>query len=243
MAFRRAVADAVRRARRIVCDSAYVAGQIRERFDVASDRLVVVPLGVGDEFRRPVDASTRADVAQRLELPERYFLTVGAVNARKNLIPLLRALAVGRPAPLVLAGGRGRGAEAVAAEVERLGLTDLVRFAGYVGDADLPAVMAGALALVHPGAHEGFGFTPLEAMAVGTPVITAASGSLPELVGDAGVQVAPDDVDAWAAALTEMAGDGDGRARLAAAGRARSAAYTWARTTAATAAVYEDCLD
>jgi glycosyltransferase involved in cell wall biosynthesis len=240
--FNRAVADAARRATRIVCDSSYVAGQFVERYDVSPARVAVIPLGVGHRFREAVPDRARDDVRRLLDLPERYFLFVGEVNTRKNLTPLLQGLAKSRAAPLVIAGGQGRGADEVSAAVARLGLADVVRYAGYVEDVALPALMAGALALVHPGAHEGFGFTPLESMAVGTPAIVAAGGSLPELVGDAALQVAPADVDGWAAALDRMAGDVQLRETLVTAGRTRASAYTWERTAAATASLYDECL-
>ena len=241
-AFRRALADAVRRAARIVCDSSYVAAQVIERFDVAKARVAVIPLGVGARFREPVPDRASGDVRRQLGLPDRYFLFVGEVNTRKNLLPLLHGLATSRAAPLVIAGGQGRGADAVTDAIARLGLGEVVRYAGYVEDAALPRLMAGALALVHPGAHEGFGFTPLEAMAVGTPAIVAAGGSLPELVGDAALQVAPDDAEGWAAALDRIAGDAELRDTLVTAGRARSAGYTWERTAAMTASLYDECL-
>jgi glycosyltransferase involved in cell wall biosynthesis len=103
-------------------------------------------------------------------------------------------------------------------------------------------LVTGGRALVHPATYEGFGLPPLEAMAAGTPVIAAAAGSLPEVVGDAGMLVAPDDDDAWRDALERIDTDDAWCASLVAAGRARSATFSWERTAAETAAVHHACL-
>jgi glycosyltransferase involved in cell wall biosynthesis len=117
-----------------------------------------------------------------------------------------------------------------------------VVWAREVPDADLPALYAGAVALVHPARYEGFGFTPLEAMACGAPVIASTAGSLPEVLGDASVYVPPDDAERIAAAMAELSGDGARREVLVARGRAQAARYSWEETARKTLAVYEAAL-
>jgi glycosyltransferase involved in cell wall biosynthesis len=102
--------------------------------------------------------------------------------------------------------------------------------------------MAGARALVHPATYEGFGFTPLEAMAAGTPVAVSRAGSLPEIVGDAGLLVDAEDEAAWAAAIRELLHDAESRAGLVARGRARAARFQWGATAAAVAALHQEVL-
>jgi alpha-1,3-rhamnosyl/mannosyltransferase len=111
-----------------------------------------------------------------------------------------------------------------------------------VSDAELRALYAGARAFVCPSRHEGFGLPPLEAMALGAPVVCAAAASLPEVVGDAAVLFPAGNGEALAAALRSVLGDDMLRQRLRQAGRERAAQFTWQRTAAATVAVYGEAL-
>ena len=103
-------------------------------------------------------------------------------------------------------------------------------------------LLAAALALVHPSKYEGFGLTPLEAMAAGTPVLASNTGALPEVVGDAGMLLAPDDVDAWSSTMKRISEDADLRRSMVERGRAWSERFTWTRAAQETAAVYRGCL-
>jgi len=124
--------------------------------------------------------------------------------------------------------------------VSELGLGDRVHFAGYVHDADLPALYGGADLFVFPSLYEGFGLPPLEAMACGTPVVCSNAASLPEVVGDAAVTVDPYDVDALAEAMQRVLADRDLREDLRARGLARARQFTWERTARETLAVYRE---
>jgi glycosyltransferase involved in cell wall biosynthesis len=100
--------------------------------------------------------------------------------------------------------------------------------------------MQSARALLHPSLYEGFGLTPVEGMAAGTPTLVSDAGSLPEVVGDASIVLAPRDVDAWAEAIARVCVDDDLVAGLVRRGRLRVAHLTWASTAARTMAVYEE---
>jgi glycosyltransferase involved in cell wall biosynthesis len=117
-----------------------------------------------------------------------------------------------------------------------------VRFLGHVSEPDLRALVSGALALVHPSRDEGFGLTPLEAMAAGVPAVVSDAGALPEVVGDAAVVVAVDDVEGWARAIRRLRTDGLHREDLVRRGRQRAAAFTWAAAAERTLEVYRECL-
>jgi glycosyltransferase involved in cell wall biosynthesis len=199
-------------------------------------RVRTIPLGIDDAF---FAADARAAAADG-----DYDLFVGAVNERKRLDVVVQALAIADdPIPLVVAGPPGPGVDAITSLAERLGVASLVRPVGFVPDAALPALMAGARALVQPSRDEGFGFTPLEAMAAGTPAVVARAGSLSEVVGDAAVVVdEPEDPHAWDASLASLrdpALHADVRER----GRARAAGFTWAVTAARTFEVWQAVLD
>lgn len=204
---------------------------------VPAEKITVVYLGVSPRFAPVTDEARLRAVAARYEVRRPYLLFVGTVQPRKNLGRLLAAFEQARLAgvQLVLAGKRGWLSADIEATIARLGAA--VRWAGYVADDDLPALISGARALVLPSLYEGFGLPALEALACGTPVVAAAVASLPEVVGDAGLLVDPLDTAAISAALRRIAGDDALHAELRARGLARAAAWTWQRTAEQTLAV------
>ncbi len=234
---------AARRARRILCVSAFTAREAAALLGVDRARLRVVPNGVDLEAPDPAAVAAARTVGR---IPERYLLVLGTWEPRKNQAVVVRAFRkVRRDRPegtvLVLAGGRGWGY----GELEALLAADRegILTPGYLPDEELPLWYAGALAVCVPSRYEGFGLPALEAMACGAPVLAADAAALPEVVGDAGRLLPPDDVDAWAQALVRLARDPDLRARLGEAGRARAARYTWERTARETVAVYREVLE
>lgn len=234
--FRRAL-DAALAAPAIVVASTTVATDLAA-LGADPGKIVMIPLGIADEFF----AAGRVTAAY--DSTNAYDLFVGAVNERKHVDVLVRALSVApEPRPLVLAGPPGPGVDAVRELAAQLGVEALLRPVGFVPDADLPALMAGARALVQPSRDEGFGFTPLEAMATGTPAVVARAGSLSEVVGDAAVVVDdPDDPRAWAAALAHL-DDPRTRSIRSEHGRARAADFSWISTAERTVAVWDAVLD
>jgi glycosyltransferase involved in cell wall biosynthesis len=109
---------------------------------------------------------------------------------------------------------------------------------GFLSDEDLVGVLAGARCFLYPSLHEGYGFPPLEAMACGAPVVTSATSSLPEVIGDAGLLVDPRDPEAVAGAVERLLTDDALHASLRHKGLARASSYTWDRCAAATVAAY-----
>ncbi len=138
---------------------------------------------------------------------------------------------------LALAGRRGWLAAPVLARIRALGLEQRVRLLDYVDEADLPGLYSAAQAYVFPSLYEGFGFTPLEAMACGAPVVCSRASSLPEVVGEAAWLVDPHDVPGMAAALIGVLRDPARRAELAARGPGQIRRFSWARCAEGTLAV------
>jgi glycosyltransferase involved in cell wall biosynthesis len=168
------------------------------------------------------------------------------LQPRKN-VPLAveafgRLGAVAHDCALVVAGGDRRGRADVLDAVQRARLTGRVHLLGHVDEDDLPALYSGARALLFPSLYEGFGLPALEAMACGTPVVASRTTGLAEAVGDAGLTVDPRSADDLAEALARVLTDDALRDQLIAAGHARAAAFTWARTARCTAAVYREAL-
>jgi len=236
----------LRHAHAVVVDSASTRRDLLRFHPIDPGKVHTIPLGVARRFR-PAPPDAIAAVRATYGLPDRFILSVGTLEPRKNLPVALAAYreirARGLPHRLVLAGPRGWLGEGLENRLRELGLEGEVDFPGYVADADLPALYSAADAFAFPSLYEGFGLPPLEAMACGTPVIASEVSAIPEVVGDAGLLVRPDDVSAWAAAISrvvEAAEDGglNLRSTMRAKGLARAAAFTWERTARATLAVY-----
>lgn len=242
--YERSIRLLVRRAVRIVVPSEYVADRVTDVLGVPHSRLAVVPLGVSGAFSRDIGAGPIAEVCRRFGVsPGGYVVSVGAVSTRKNVITTVRALAELPPpaVPLVMIGPNGHGADQVDAEIGRLDGQARVLRTGFLSDADAAALVQGAALLVHPALGEGFGFVPLEAMAVGTPVIAARLSSVPEIVGDAAVLVdEPTNPAAWAGATAALMRDEGRRAALAESGQARVRRFTWDETAKRMIDVYRD---
>jgi glycosyltransferase involved in cell wall biosynthesis len=182
-------------------------------------------------------------VRAKYRLPERFVLYVGTIEPRKNLGRLMEALAQARaqgvPHHLVCVGPYGWSSRDLTGLVERLGLTPYVHFTGYVPFEDLPTLYNLGELFVFPSLYEGFGLPVVEAMACGTPVITANSSSLGEVAGDAALTVDPSSVDELARAIRTLALDEERRHDLSERGWQRSRAFSWTRTAKEMLAVYQ----
>jgi glycosyltransferase involved in cell wall biosynthesis len=143
----------------------------------------------------------------------------------------------------VLTAVAGNGETEVETSIRRLGLGDRVRRLGRISDGDLDRLLAGAVGLVYPSRYEGYGLPLAEAMAVGCPVIASSATALPEVVGDAGLLVDPDDVAGWTDAMLRLLDDGTLRARLIAAGRERTRGLTPNETARRLVAAYRLAID
>jgi glycosyltransferase involved in cell wall biosynthesis len=245
--YNRQIEWAVRRADHILADSHATQADLISLLAVPNEKVTVVHLAAAPSFRPLPDVEVRRILA-RYGLEPGYLLFVGTLEPRKNLTGLLQAYKLvlsekeSTTPPLVLVGGRGWLYEDVFARVEALHLVKQVRFLHGVPDGDLPAVYNGASLLATPSFYEGFGLPALEAMACGTPVVVSDRGSLPEVVGDAGVLVDPDAPDSIAQGLAKVLADASLRARLREAGLARAESYTWEKTARETVALYHKVL-
>ncbi len=176
----------------------------------------------------------------------RYVLAVGTVEPRKDYPLLVRsfaAVAAAHPdTALVVVGGDGWGSERFSEAVATSPVRDRIVRSGYLDDAALSSVLAGAAVLAYPSRYEGFGFPPLQAMAAGVPVVATAGGAVPEVVGDGAWLVDPGDGDALAERLVRALDDGSDVAALVARGRARCHAFTWERCAVGLVGLYRDAV-
>lgn len=227
------------RASRVITDSDSSARDLEKYFGVELEKISVVYLGGVYHH----DATALGYRPMR----NPYILFVGALEPHKNVRRLVEAFAefrrsggsVARGYFLVIAGGFARGHGEVVAAVDRLGLNEAVRLTGYVAQAQLEQLYRHAAVFAFPSLNEGFGFPPLEAMARGVPVVAAAAGSLPEVLGDAAVYCDPLDVNDIARALSVAAFDEPLRGRLIAAGLRQAKKFTWKNTALSTVSIYK----
>jgi glycosyltransferase involved in cell wall biosynthesis len=230
--YRWTVGHSIGLASRIIADSHATAADLHEFFDVPMNRVDVVPLGVGEEFH-PATQEQQATARAWYKLPESFFLYVGTIEPRKNIVTLIEAwnrIAAKCECDLVIAGRWGWKYKSIRTAAAASPYSKRIHFPGFIGPEDLPSVLSAASAFVWPSLYEGFGLPPLEAMACGAPVVTSNVSSIPEVVGAAALQVDPNDTDALADALSRIETDSALRASLRDRGLARAATFTWERT-------------
>ncbi len=237
----------LRRSDLVLTDSEFVRQEVIEMFRVAPDRIRAIGLGASAVFR-PMQAMQTQPLMQRLGLTHGcYLLAVGTLEPRKNLASAIRAyaglpLAMQERVPLVLAGMKGWHTDALEREMAPLVQSGRLRVTGYLEREDLAALTAGATAMVYPSLYEGFGLPPLEAMACGVPAIVSRGGSLPEVVGDAGMQVESKDIDGLREAIRRMIEDVAMRQTFREKALVRATHFSWDRCAQETLAAYRDAI-
>ncbi len=205
--------------------SRFMADEVCDWLSIGSDRVFTVAHGLDRPALEP-GGDAKQPVGGR-----RYVVAVGTVEPRKDLPGLVAAfdlIADDHPdVDLVIAGPDGWGAEALSGAIALSPWPGRIRRLGWVSDAQRRALLAGATVMAYPSRYEGFGFPPLEALAVGTPVVATTAGSLPEVLGDTARLVPPGDVDALARALSVVLSGQAGQVGDDA--RQWVAGYTWER--------------
>jgi glycosyltransferase involved in cell wall biosynthesis len=237
---------ALQRATAIVAASEYTRRAVEARYPETAGRVEVVYVGVDRALRRPSAAEVTAFRA-RVGLEGKYVLSVGTLEPRKNLVRLIAAFermveegAVEHR--LVLVGALGWKTEGLEQALEGSRWRERIHCLGHVSDEELACWYAGAEVFVYPSLKEGFGVPPLEAMTLGTPVVTSNSTSLPEVVGEAALQVDPYDVEGLAAAMLRVVRDESLAEQLRSAGLERARRFDWQETARRHIAIYERVL-
>lgn len=238
------VANAVRIADAIITISESTKRDILRLFQYDHKRIHVTPLSVDQKFRPAHSKSETARVREKYSLPRQFILYVGTIEPRKNVSGTAKAYSMLPPElrkkyPLIIAGSKGWYAESILDEIHALGISDDIRLTGFVDDRDLPTLMAMAELFVFPSLYEGFGYPVLEAMASGVPVITSTSSSLPEVIGDAGILVEPDDLKGISNAMRKILRNPRFRRSLRNKGLKRARQFSWEKTARRTLEVFE----
>lgn len=237
---------AARTATHIITGSQCSKNDIIKYFGVSEEKITVTPYAAAAQFRPLLREEAQAYIVSRYPaLAAPYLIGIGLRGVRKNVGVVLGAIKMLReqkrwPHGTILALA---GSEEHFPAKELAPVRDVVRFLGFVPDEELPALYGAAQASVYPSLYEGFGLPPLEAMACGCPVLCSDSASLPEVVGDAGILLSPQDCEAWANSLSEVLNNVDLRDSLKQRGLYRAHDFSWERTARQTREVYRHVIN
>lgn len=233
-----------RQAARIIAGSECSRRDILAEYRLPDKQVIVVPYAVEPAFFLPgnTDEDFARAAAHGIRPP--YILCVGRLNPRKNLPALVRAFVrfksgADRPHQLVIAGKDDFRTGRTMAEIRAAGEAD-IHFTGFVPDADLPSLVRAAEFFVYPSLFEGVGLPVMEAMAAGTPVITSAASSMPEIAGGAARLVDPENEADIAAAMAVLADNPALRERMRSDGRRRASAFTLEAAARRTLEIYTE---
>lgn len=234
--------EMVKRAQAILTVSEYSRQELLHFSDADPDKVFVTHLGVDPtRYQRRSEEQVRP-VLEAFKIPTPFFLYVGRLEAKKNTLLLLESFhrykadqGVGDPYHLVLAGVPGAHYEDIARAIARHPMREYIHEIGYVSEDQKIALLSSAAVLIHPAWYEGFGFTPLEAMLCGCPVLCSRAASLPEVVGlDRALWFEPTDPEALTHAMTQIVQNDEIRRVLIAGGRDWASRYSWSKTAAET---------
>ncbi len=244
----------MRRAVKLIAPSESTKRDIIRIFNVPEKKIVVIYEGA-TEINQNAKIEDQNDNAKF----KNYFLFIGTIEPRKNLVrlidafirfrnaevgPLATAAAARGPTSLILAGASGWKNDDVFMAIERANVKlgkESVQYLGYVSEEEKIALLKNATAFVWPSLYEGFGLPVLEAMAVGVPVITSNVSSIPEITGDTAVLVNPENIEEIVSAIDRVVRDEALRDQLKTRGLERAKQFTWEKTARETLAVYNDC--
>jgi glycosyltransferase involved in cell wall biosynthesis len=230
--------ERIRAARRVITLSGFAKNEVVSVYGVDPDKVVSIPLGLDSQFLNYTAAPENQDSG--------VILFPGAPIGRKNLDVVLQCMAAANAgtalakASLEISGAREADFPAYARQVAALGLQERVRWLGTLPYAQMPALYARASVVVYPSLYEGFGFPPLEAMAVGTPVVASDRGSLPEVLNDAALLVDPTNPAAVRDALDAVLTRPELRIELSRKGIEQARRYTWDKCADGTVQVYRE---
>ena len=223
-----------RKAATLLTVSEFSKQDIIYQYGIAPEKIEVVYNGVGEHFR-PASQEQQVHIRRKFAQGDPYFLFVGTVQPRKNIETLLQAFdqfkaQSGHPMRLVIAGRKGWQYQRALETYQLMQHRDAVHFTGYVPEAELPALYSSAAALCYLPYLEGFGIPLLEAMACGTPIICSNVSSLPEVVGDAALQVDPFATEKVTEAMIRLMDEPGLVANLVQKGRVQCGKFSWEKT-------------
>ncbi|HEY0737448.1 MAG TPA: glycosyltransferase family 1 protein, partial [Herpetosiphonaceae bacterium] len=239
--------SSARQATTIIADSQHTKDDIVQHLSIPAERIVVTHLAAAPTLT-PQPRAAIAAALERFRLTDPFVFYIGGFQAHKNVTMAIRAFARARRSleqrvVLAIAGRLPTSQSPLFPDIHKVILEEQiaadVALLGPVSEAEKAALMSGCQAFMYPSRYEGFGLPPLEAMQCGAPTLASSTTSVGEVVGDGGVQLPPDDLEAWSSALTRVLGDEAWRSQLSARGLQRASGFSWQKTAAQTLAIYE----
>lgn len=231
------------RADHVLADSKSTKQDLIDIYGLSPEKITVVGAGVDHRFQPITDPAVLKAMRQRYHLPpEKFILSLGTLEPRKNFTGLIQAFnqsPVRETHHLVIAGGKGWLYDDIFAAAQSSPVADRIHLIGFVADEVLPALYSLADIFAYPSHYEGFGIPVIEAMACGTPVVCANNSSLPEVAGEAALQVTATDIPALAEALPRLAGDDALRQKLVQAGFQQAKKFNWTAAAGRLLNVYQ----
>lgn len=238
---RMSIPHAVRHSRQTVVPSDFVKNDLVEKVDADPHRISVVPFGSEGLFGDDVVGAELA--RRRFRLNEPFFFYPARTYPHKNHLMIIEAYRpLANEAQLILTGADWVHDQQTKEAVMGAGLSGRVRHLGLVTRGELGGLYRAATALVYPSRFEGFGGPVIEAMSVGCPVISSNATALPEVVGDAGVLLAPDDIEAWTESMRRILTDHSWKKDLSEKGLHRAGEFSWKSSSELLLAAYEKVL-
>ncbi len=224
--------NVVKKSEKIVCVSQSTKNDLIELFPETKEKIEIIYPSYNEETFHPIEKPK-----DPLKVGDYFFLFIGRLEERKNIVKIIEAFSLlkeelGLPHKLVLAGKPGYGYDKIAEKIKSLKpeIAKQIILPGFIKQEDMADVMSSATAFLYPSLYEGFGIAALDALAAGTPVITANTSALPEAVGDAAILVAPEDANAIKNAMRELATDPVKRNSLIKKGLDQIQKFSWEKS-------------
>ncbi len=250
------VPKSIRKAKRVIAISQHTKEDIVKLFKIPAKKIAVIYEGVVTDCNLAggkLSIPDKKALKNKFKIKDDYLLFVGTIEPRKNLVVLLEAFNSfltrqrlnnknKNPIQLVLAGGRGWKYKDVFKTIKKLKLDNHVKYLDYVDHPDKIGLMQNALGFVFPSLYEGFGLPVLEAMCLGTPVITSNISSIPEVTDSAALLINPNSVTDLVKAMEKVVGSKELRGKMGQAGREQAKKFTWEKTARETLAIYKEVL-
>lgn len=238
--------QALSRSAKVLVPSSFVKNELKERFAVAEEKIVVTYEAADDFKQKNLDVSEgrRKEILGKFGIRRNFILTIGNSFPYKNLGQLIQALPeVSQEVQLVLVSKRDDWLEKIIAEAKELGVAERLVVTGFVPDKELVILLKEARLLAFPSLSEGFGLPGLEAMSVGCPVVAASTSSLPEVYADAAIYFDPSQSRDIADKINRVLGNSTLAKNLVKKGLIRSQEFSWRKTALETLKVYQNLVN
>jgi len=225
----------IKRTDKIIAISDFTKNELQKYYKISEQKISIVPCGIDPIEFYPRPEAEIGDIKKKYNLPEKYILFLSNIEPRKNLERLISAhiglpLNLRKDYPLLIVGNESwmnEGIDKMLIKAEQ-NADKIYKPNRRIDDEDIPALQSGARILVHPAIYEGFGISPLQALACGTPVVVSGAASMPEVMGDAALYINPFDEEDIKGRIQEMLTNPKLRATKVEKGLSRVKQYTWA---------------